>query len=70
MEPRYNELLYNEDLGIRNDFLYPSNSKIYEKEQNLDIANKFCQSLAPSIRYIELPLYTDEQTHGNIKSIC
>ena len=32
MEPRYNEPLYNEVLGITNDFLYPSNGKIYEKE--------------------------------------
>ena len=32
MEPRFNEPLYNEVLGITNDFLYPSNSKIYAKE--------------------------------------
>ena len=32
VEPRYNEPLYNEVLGIANDFLYPSNSKIYGKE--------------------------------------
>ena len=32
MEPRYNETLYNEVLRITNDFLYPSNSKIREKE--------------------------------------
>ena len=31
VEPRYNEPLYNEVLGITNDFLYPNNSKIYEK---------------------------------------
>ena len=49
MEPRYNETLYNEVLRITNDFLYPSNSKIREKEpRNLVIANKFCQSLGPS----------------------
>ena len=30
--PRYNESLHNEVLGITNDFLYPSNSQIYEKE--------------------------------------
>ena len=29
---RYNEPLYNEVLVITNDFLYPSNSKTYEKE--------------------------------------
>ena len=32
VEPRYNEPLYTEVLGIRNDFLYPSNREIYEKE--------------------------------------
>ena len=32
VEPRYNKRLYNEVLGITNDFLYPNNSKIYEKE--------------------------------------
>ena len=32
VEPRYNELLYNEVLGIMNDFLCPSNSKTYGKE--------------------------------------
>ena len=32
VEPWYNEPLYNEVLGAANDFFYPSNSKIYEKE--------------------------------------
>ena len=32
VEPRYNETLYNEVLRMTNDFLYPSNSKIDEKE--------------------------------------
>ena len=27
VEPQYNEPVYNEVLGITNDFLYPSNSK-------------------------------------------
>ena len=27
VDPWYNEPLYNEDLGITDDFLYPSNSK-------------------------------------------
>ena len=31
VEPRFTEPLYNEVLGITNDFPYPSNSKIYEK---------------------------------------
>ena len=30
VEPRYNEPLYNEVLGKRNDFFYPSNRKMYE----------------------------------------
>ena len=32
VEPQYNEPLYNDVLDITEDFLYPSNSKIYEKE--------------------------------------
>ena len=32
VERRYNEALYNEVLGITNELLSPSNSKIYEKE--------------------------------------
>ena len=33
VDPRYNEPLYNEVLGITNEFLSPSNNnKIYEKE--------------------------------------
>ena len=32
VEPRYNEPPYNKPLGITNIFLYPSNSKIFEKE--------------------------------------
>ena len=32
VEPRYNEPPYNKVLGITNNFLYPSNSKIFEKE--------------------------------------
>ena len=32
VEPRFNEPLYNEVLNITNEFLYPDNSKIYEKE--------------------------------------
>ena len=47
VEPRYNDPLYNEILGITNDFLDPSNSKYMKK--NLVLANKFCQSLGPSL---------------------
>ena len=32
VEPRYNEPLNTEVIDIMNDFLYPNNSKIYEKE--------------------------------------
>ena len=32
VEPQYNEPLYNEVLRMTNDFLYPSDSKIDEKE--------------------------------------
>ena len=32
VELRYSEALHNEVLCMMNDFLYPSNSKIYEKE--------------------------------------
>ena len=46
VEPHTTNLLCNEVLDITNDFLYPSNSKIYEL-RNLVIANKFCHSLGP-----------------------
>ena len=46
VEPHTTNLLCNEVLDKTNDFLYPSNSKIYEL-RNLVIANKFCQSLGP-----------------------
>ena len=32
VEPRYNEALHNEVIDIANDFLYPNNIKLYEKE--------------------------------------
>ena len=32
VEPRYNEPLYNEVLGMMNIFFYPKNSRIYGKE--------------------------------------
>ena len=32
VEPRYSEPLYNEVIDIANDFLYPNNIKLYEKE--------------------------------------
>ena len=59
MEPRYNEPLCNEVLFIiTNDFLYPSNSKIYENEPRYNetslLRTNFASSLA--LRYIEVPL--------------
>ena len=32
VETQFNEPLYKEVLGVTNEFFYPSNSKIYEKE--------------------------------------
>ena len=52
VEPRYNEPLYTEVLGIRKDFLYPSNSEIYEKQPRY--RDHFASPLV--LRYIEVPL--------------
>ena len=53
VEPRYNDPLYNEVLGVTNDFLYPRNSKYMKKKERKKkkrvIANNFCQSLGPSL---------------------
>ena len=46
VEPHTTNLLCNKVLNITNDFLYPSNSKIYGL-QKLVLGNKFCQSLGP-----------------------
>lgn len=35
VEPRFNEPLYNELLGITNDILQPSNGKMYGKEPDI-----------------------------------
>ena len=60
MEPRYNEPLCNEVLGITNDFLHTLIVKYTKKKQqqqkkwmyrSLGVANKLCQSLGPSIFY-------------------
>ena len=46
MEPPYNEPLYNEVLGITNDFLYPTNSKYVEK--HLDITKpRYSEQILP-----------------------
>ena len=64
MEPRYNEPIYNEVLGITKDFLYPSNSKIYETEprynKTLPQRTNFASPLA--LRYIEGSLYMMTKT--------
>ena len=36
VEPPYYEPLYNEVLGITNNFLYPSNYQTYKKEHRYD----------------------------------
>ena len=36
MESRFNDPLFNKDLGITNDILRPSNSKIYGNEPRYD----------------------------------
>ena len=47
MEPRYNEPLYNEVLGIANYSDYPSNSNTYMKK-NLDITKpRYCKQILP-----------------------
>ena len=52
------ETLYNEVLGITNDFLYPRNSKIYENEPRYNETSlqrtNFASPLA--LRYIKVPL--------------
>lgn len=37
VEHQYNESLYYEVLDITNDFLYPSNSKVYENSKRTPI---------------------------------
>ena len=59
MEPRYNEPLYNEVLRMTNDFLYPSNSKIDEKEPRYNETSlKRTNFASPLVlRHVEVPLY-------------
>ena len=58
MKSRFNEPLYNEVLGIKNYFLYFSNSRIYEKEPRHNetslLRSQFASPLA--LHYIEVPL--------------
>ena len=53
MEPRYKEPLYNEVFRMTNDFFYPSNSKIDEKEPRYNEQNNFASPLA--LRHVEVP---------------
>ena len=53
MEPRYNEPLHNEVFRMTNNFLYPSNSKIDEKEPRYNEQNNFASPLA--LRHAEVP---------------
>ena len=47
MEPRYNEPLYNEVLGITNDFLRPSSNIIY-MEKNLNVTKtRYSEQILP-----------------------
>ena len=59
VEPRYNEPLYNEVLRLTNDFLYPSNSKIDEKEPRYNETSLYRTNFASplALRYVEVPLY-------------
>ena len=59
VEPRYNEPLYNEVLRVTNDFLYPSNSKIDEKEPLYNETSLYRTTFASplALRYVEVPLY-------------
>ena len=53
VEPRYNEPLYNEVPRMTNDFLYPSNSKIDDKELRYKETSlkrtNFASTLGPSL---------------------
>ena len=58
VKPRFKEPLCNEVLGITNDFLYPSNGEIYEKEPRYIETSlegrHFASPLA--LRDVEVPL--------------
>ena len=53
--------LYNEVLAIANNFLYPSNNKIYEKEPWYnETSSKWTNFVGPStLRYIEVLPYKE-----------
>lgn len=47
VEPPYNEPLYNDVLGTMNDFLYPSHSKIYEKDPRYNKLPRYREQILP-----------------------
>ena len=53
VEPWYKEPLYSEVFRMTNDFFYPSNSKIDEKEPWYNEQNNFASPLA--LRHVEVP---------------
>ena len=55
MEPRYNEDLYKEVLGITNDLFCPSNSKIYEKGPHY---SEHIFAIPLALHEIKVPLYS------------
>ena len=61
MKPPDNKLLYNEVVGITNDFRYISNRKVSFMKKDLDttklvLAKTFCQPLG-TIVIVKAPLY-------------
>ena len=71
MEPRYNEPLYNEVLGIANYSDYPSNSNTY-MTKNLDITKPcYCKTnfASPLARYMKVFFQMYYYYLGNQKSL-
>ena len=60
MEPRYNEPLHNEAFRMTNDFLYPSNSKIDDKEPRHNEQNNFASPLALRHAEVSPPVLTED----------
>lgn len=59
VEPRYKEPLYNVVLDITNDFLYPSSSKICEKEPQCNETSLYSERILP----LPWPLITGSRFH-------
>ena len=55
VEPRYNEDLYREVLGITNDLFCPSNSKIHEKGPHY---SEHIFAIPLALHEIKVPLYS------------